>query len=384
MMGTIGNRILLLAFIIATASLFRCGPDKSIRYYNLGLDAAKRDDYNEAIRLWNESVKHRPDDPETRYNLGAALMLMKRYAEAEIQLRRAVELQPQDPDAQHLFGSSLEQQGMLPEAKRAYDFALSIKPTHVPSLMGLASIALKEGRNRSAENHATQAVELDPNNLEANMLLCEAYFRTGNFTEAYGQLLSARRLGPTKPELLLLLGKTAYARRMYVDAREALDSARALGISTDELFCYLALTNFALGETGEAEKHFRLALYKNAENGMAWKGLGETYIREKRWREAAEAVAKAASLEPDDPETMLDDALVTMNLGDFGAAAHKLEALRVRSDAPGITNYYLGHAYLRMGKNADARAAFQRFAGIWEGDKALVEEARAIADRLSP
>jgi len=73
-----------------------------------------------------------------------------------------------------------------------------------------------------------------------------------------------------------------------------------------------------------------------------------------------------------------------MNLGDFGAAAHKLEALRVRSDAPGITNYYLGHAYLRMGKNADARAAFQRFAGIWEGDKALVEEARAIADRLSP
>ena len=384
MMGITGNRVLLLTFIIATASLLRCGPDKSIRYYNLGLDAAKRDDYGEAIRLWSESVKYRPNDPETRYNLGAALMIVKRYAEAEIQLRRAVELQPQDPDAQHLLGSSLEKQGMLPEAKRAYEFALSIKPTHVPSLMGLASIALQEDQNRSAENHATQAVELDPNNLEANMLLSEAYFRNGNYIAAYAQLSSARRLGPTNPELFLLLGKTAYARRMYADAREALDSARTLGATTDELFCYLALTNLALGEAGEAEKHFRLAIYKNDGNAMAWKGLGETYLKEKKWREAADALARAASLDPGDPDTALDDAIVSMSSGDAAGAVRKLEMLRMRRDAPQITDYYLGHAYLRLGENAKARGAFQLFAGTWQGDKALAEEARTLVEQLAP
>jgi Flp pilus assembly protein TadD len=311
-------------------------------------------------------------------------MEKKRFADAEIHLAKAVELNPLDPDTRHLFGLCEEELGKIPEAKHAYEFALSIKPTHVPSLAGLASIALKEGQNKSAENYATQAAEMDPNNLEANMLLSEAYFRNGDFNMAYGQLLSARRLGPTNPELLLLLGKVDYARRMYADARETLDAARTLGTSTDELYCYLALTNLALGDAPEAEKYFHLSLYKNDANVQAWKGLAETYMKERRWREAAEAVAKASSIDPNDPETMLDNGIVTMNSGDPGAAARILEALRARADAPPITLYYLGHAYLRAQRNADARGAFEQFARGWQGDAAFAEEAREIAARLAP
>ena len=359
-----------------------CGADKSVRYYNLGLEAAKRDDYAEAVELWNEAVKYRPDDPETRYNLGAALIAMKRYADAEAHLREAVALNPLDADAHQLLGKSLEEQEKLPEAKNAYGFALDIKPTHVPSLIGLAAIALKEDQNRSAENHATQAVSLDPGNLEANMLLSEAYFRNGDFNSAYGQILSARKLGPVNASLFFLTGKIAYSRRMYADALDALRSARALGSATDELFCYLGLSNLALGDTGEAEKEFRLSIYKNRENAKAWKGLAETYIREKRWREAGEAVEQAARIDPSDPGILLDGAAVRMGTGDLSGAVRSLEALRTHSEYPSLTDYYLGHAYLRMGNNAQARAAFQRFIERWEGDQALAEEAKTLIDRL--
>ena len=90
---------------------------------------------------------------------------------------------------------------------------------------------------------------------------------------------------------------------MYADALDALQSARALGSATDELFCYLGLTNLALGDTGEAEKAFRLSIFKNKENADAWKGLAETYIREKRWREADEAVEQAARIDPPIPRS---------------------------------------------------------------------------------
>ena len=372
--------ILAAAIITATSG---CGADKSIRYYNLGLDAVQRDDYDEAIRLWRESLKYRPDDPETRYNLGAALMAKKRFAEAEIELAKAVELNQLDLESQHMFGRCEEELGKLPEAKHAYEFALTLKATYVPALIGLASVALKENQNKSAEDYATQAAELDPNNVEADMVLSEAYFRNGNLASAYAQLMSARRLEPTNPDLLLLLGKVEYERRMYPDARESLDAARTLGMLTDELYVYLALTNLALGEASEAEEHFHLAIYRNPENARAWKGLAETYIRERRWREATDAVAKASALAPDDPETILDDAVVTMNSGDAGSAAAKLEALSQRADAPEITGYYLGHAYLRTGRNAEARAAFERFAKSWQGDASLAEEARVISARLS-
>jgi tetratricopeptide (TPR) repeat protein len=374
--------ILILLVFLAFGS--GCGPDKSIKYYNLGLDAAKRNDYTEAVKLWNEAVRYRPDDPETRYNLGAALIAMKRYAEAEEHLRAAVALNSLDADAQELLGESLQGQDRLAEAKNAYGFALGIKPTHVPSLIGLASIALTEGQSRSAENYATQAVELDPGNLEANLLLSEAYFRNGDFNAAYGQVLSARNLGPTNAALFFLTGKIAYARHMYADALDALQSARALGAATDEVFCYLGLSNLALGDTGEAEKEFRLSIYKNKANAMAWKGLAETYIKEKRWREAGEAVEQAARIDASDPETLLDGAAVRMGTGDLNGAVRTLEALRARAEYPSITDYYLGHAFLRMRNDAEARAAFQRFVRTWEGDQALLDEAKAIVDRLAP
>ena len=361
-----------------------CGPDKAIRYYNLGLEAASREDYEEAIRLWSQSIRYRPDDPETRYNLGLALISLKRYPEAEIQLREAVALDPLDPQAHHLLGKSLEGQGKTSEAKLAYESSLNVKPDYVPALIGLASIALTEHQDKSAENQATSAVELDPNNLEANMLLSEAYFRNGNLNAAYGQLLSVRKHSTPDPDFLLLFGKVTYARHMYDDALEALNGARALGLTTDEVFLYLGLANLARGYTAEAEKNFRLCLFKNEENAGAWKGLGETYMKEKKWAEAAEAIAKAMALAPGDLEVALDDAVITLNAGDLSGAAEKLERLSTKPDAPQITDYYRGHAYLRMGKKTQARDAFRRFIEVWQGNPSLAEEAKAIVERLSP
>ncbi len=374
-----------LGALLAILSLvLGCGPDKSVKCYNLGLEAAKREDYNEAVRLWSESIRYRPDDPDARYNLGLVLLTLNRYQEAEEQLREAVTLDPQDEQGHHLLGKCLEEQGKLPEAKLSYESSINMKPNYVPALIGLASIALKENQNKTAENHATQAVQLDPNNLEANMLLSEAYFRNDNFDAAYGQLLSARKLGPADADLLFLLGKVCYARHMYADALESLGAARTLGISNDEIFLYLGLANLALDYTSEAEKNFRLSLFKHGENARAWKGLGETYIKKKKWRDAADSIAKAILLAPDDPGALLDDAVIALYEGDLSGAAGKLERLRNRTDAPQITNYYLGHAYLRLGKNTEARDAFKRFIVTWQGDVSLTDEAKVIVGRLTP
>ena len=378
--------VLALAVISVAllAALAGCGSDRSVKYYNQGLEAANRDDLDEAIRLWNEALKYRADDPETRYNLGLALITRQRYAEAEIQLREATRLNPQDYQAHQLLGKSLEAQDSISQAKLAYEFSLNLHPNHVPALIGLASIALKEGQNRTAEDHASRAVETEPSNVEANLLLSEAYYRNSNFSAAYAQLLATRKLAPTNSQMLFLLGKVEYARHMYSDAIGALESARHLGISTDEIFLYLGLSSLAIDRLTDAEKYFRLAVFKNGENAGAWKGLGETYIKKKEWREASEAIAKALAIAPDDPDAMLDRALVTMYTGDFTTAVQELENVRSLADAPQITSYYLGQAYLRLSKKTEARIAFQRFIDTWQGDRALVDEAKTIIGTLAP
>jgi hypothetical protein len=73
-----------------------------------------------------------------------------------------------------------------------------------------------------------------------------------------------------------------------------------------------------------------------------------------------------------------------MGTGDLSGAVRALEALRTRREYPSITDYYLGHAFLRMGDETQARAAFQRFVETWEGNQALIEEAKALVGRLAP
>lgn len=374
----------LLASSVLVAAFGGCGTDKSVKYYNMGLDAANRNDVDEAIRLWTESLKYRPDDPETRYNLGVALLTQKKYALAEEQFREATRLSPQDYQAYQFLGKSLEAQDSLVEAKRAYEFATNINPNFEPALVGRASVALKEGQNNSAEEYATRATQIEPDDVEANLVLSEAYYRSGSYDEAYAQLASIRRLAPNNPRLFFLLGKVAYARHQYSDALESLGSARDLGMTTDDLFLYLGFSSLAIDDQAEAEKYFKLAVFKNDTSAAAWKGLAQTYVRAKKWAEANEAISKALALNPDDTEMILDRGLLELNTGNLPAAVRDLEDVEGRSDAPPVTFYYLGHVYLRSGEREKARIAFQRFVDVWRGDRALLEEAKTILSTLSP
>jgi tetratricopeptide (TPR) repeat protein len=374
----------LVASALIAAGLAGCGTDKSVKYYNMGLDAANADNLDEAVRLWTESLKYQPDNPGTRFNLGVALLTQKKYALAEEQLREATRLNPQDYQAFEQLGKSLEAQDSLVEAKRAYEFATNINPNFEPALAGRASIALKENQNETAEDYATRATQIEPEDVEANLMLSEAYDRLGSYEEAYAQLASIRRLAPNNPKLFYLLGKVAYARRQYSDALDALGTARNLGMTTGDLFLYLGLSSRAVDDQPGAEKYFKLAVFKNDTSAAAWKGLAQTYVREKKWSDANEAISKALVLDPDDGEMILDRGFVKLNAGDPAAAVRDLEEVANRSDAPPITFYYLGHAYLRSGDREKARIAFRRFVDRGQGDKALLEEAKILLPTLSP
>ena len=379
---------LIIAAFVASAvlagSIAGCGPDKSVKFYNQGVDAANRNDLDQAIALWTESLKYRPDNPGARYNLGAALLEQKKYGLAEEQLREATRLNPQDFQAFDLLGKSLEAQDSLVEAKQAYQFATNINPNYEPALSGLASVALKEGQYQTAEDYATRAAQIEPEDVEANLLLSDAYDRLGNYEAAYAQLASIRRLAPSNPRLFFLLGKVAYARRQYPDALGSLGTARDLGMTTSELFLYLGLSSRAVDDQASAEKYFKLAVFKNDTSAAAWKGLAQTYVKIKQWSEAKEAISRALALSPDDPEMTLDRGLVELNTGAPAEAVLDFKKVESRSDAPPITFYYLGHAYLRSGDREKARAAFQRFLDKGQGDKALLEETKIILSTLSP
>ena len=373
----------ILIFVVLALSLSGCA-DKSLKYYNLGIAAAEREEYENAIGYWRESLKHRSTDPEARYNIGLALLELERYEEAETEFRKALEHARADHEILYGLGKSLEMQGELIEAKTLYERSVNLTPNFFPAHLGLASISLKKDQYRSAENHATTALRLDPSDVEGNKLLAEALFQQSNYREAYAQLQAAKNLDPLDSKLYMMLGKVSYARRMHEDALDALNRARSLGASSADLYLYLGLTLFDLGYTEEAETNFKLALFKDSGKIGAFRGLGRIYTKRKDWPKAREAFESALEIDPRDKISYLGLSFVLMNTGRFREAISRLEELRSRADPPPMTYYYLGHAYLRAEEFDQAARAFRAFIDVWEGDARLLEEANEIVESLGP
>lgn len=382
MVDIVMKREMICAGILLSALLLSGCADKPMKYYNLGIAAAEREEYETAITYWRESLKHRSTDPETRYNLGMALLELERYAEAEGEFRKALEYADGDPEILYGLGRSIEMQDRLTEAKKLYERSINLNPSFALSHLGLASIGLKNGQYRSAENHATTVLRLDPSSLEGNKILSEALFQQGNYREAFAQLQSAKNIDPLDPGLHLMLGKVAYSRHMYRDAYVSLTRARSLGVSNSDVYLYLGLTYFNLDNLDESESNLKLALFKNDGEIMAWQALGRTYAKKKEWDKALDAFEKALVLDPEDEASILGASFALMNSGRFDEAIKRLEKLLSRSDTPPMTYYYLGHAYMRASLPKEASDSFRTFIETWNGDVRLLEEASGIIQSL--
>lgn len=370
-----------IALSLSILAAWGCS-DKSLKYYNLGVSASEREEYDRAAEYWRESLKYRSSDPDTRYNLGLALLALEKYEDAEFEFREALKYAPYDHEIHYGLGKALEMQNDLLEAKNSYERSINLKPNFVPSLIGIASINMKMGRYPSAENYATVAVQIEPTSLEGNLLLSEIYFRIGNYQEALAQLQSIRKFAPQHPELYLTLGKVTYARHQYRDAIEALMQARSLGMSNADIYLYLGLTHLSLENFADAETYFKLSLFKEEGEKRAWQGLGTAYAKTKKWDKALDAFSRALALDPRDQESTLGISYVMLNQGRFEDAIARLTELTSRSEPPPMSYYYLGHCNMRLEKYEEAARAFKSFMDVWKGDARLREEVASIIDAL--
>lgn len=371
------RKISIVTACLLLAVIVSCG-DSALKYYNLGVEAADRDDMDEAIVNWRKSLEMDPSDPDTRYNLGMALLERGKYAEAEENFHAAASVRNDDYMLQYGLGRSLEMQGKYSEAKKAYRFSISLKYNFHPPYSALGAIALEQGLYSTAEKYAADALRYSPYDVRGNLVLSEAYYMQQNYQAAYAQLVSSRAWIGLEPDYHLLLGKVMNARHMYVDAIHTLRTARDAGVSSTDLFLNLGIASYEIEDFKDAHEYYRLALYRDDSNVDAWIGLARTEYALNNLDGSLESWQKARILSPVNPEIDLGIAMIHIRTRDFEEAVSVLEKLRARDDSLPRTLYYLGHSLMRVGRRDEARKSFELFLLKWNGDEALIKEVRDI------
>jgi tetratricopeptide (TPR) repeat protein len=189
-----------------------------VKLFNKGQDAHSKKNYEQAVELYDEALKLRPDFPEVEFQKAGALVALGRAAEAERSYRRAMELRP--------------------------TWALP------PAALGLL-LARTPGREREAEAPLRRALELDPKNLTATVALAELRTRSGDAAES---LALWRRAAELKPDDATLWVERGRAERAAKDAPAALQSfARALELDASNADARLARADIYL-ESGDKER----------------------------------------------------------------------------------------------------------------------------------
>jgi tetratricopeptide (TPR) repeat protein len=193
-----------------------------------------------------------------------------RYAEAEEQYRLAAQIAPDDARAFAGLGNIFVDQGRFSDAVDSYRQALKVKPEYDAALLPLAFSLARLERYPESIDVYQQALKTDPTNPEIFNNLSYAYNHTNRYQEAVDSSLNA----------IKLLGETgqAYAQG-FQERKEVLSyTYKNLGNAYNGLERYEDAAN-ALKRAAEIEPT----------NAAAHFNLGLTLYNARRYSEAIES-----------------------------------------------------------------------------------------------
>jgi tetratricopeptide (TPR) repeat protein len=272
--------------------------------------------YKDAETLWLDTTARNPTSFMAFNNLGYEYNRRGRLDEAEKAYQKAIDLKPDFAQGYFNLASLYGKSGRAQRAVETYRKAIELRPGYSEAYYNLGIELGGLGRNAEAIRAFEASIEARPDFAEAHYNLGVALARTGRLEQAARAMSSALVIRPDYPQAQLKLG-AVYRELGRRD--DALALARAvLDSHPDYPEAHYEMGN-VLADAGD---HGRA--------GEAYSAAGKLLGQRRRYAEAAEAFQRSLAQRPDDAETY----------------------------------FWMGVAYARSGRPADAVAAWRSAARL--------------------
>ena len=232
-------------------------PDCWMAYNNLGIELAKRGEFDDAIAQYQRSIALQANYAQAHYNLGTALLERGEVDRAIAECRTSLNLQPNDPDGQVALGNALLGAGRVDESIVHYSRALALQPEDADAHYNLGNALQMNGNIVSATDHYRRALEIAPGIMEAHLNLGNLFFQQKREREAIGQYREALGLSPRSVKVLnnLAWALVSASDPSLHDGRRAVELAeQANSAAGDSDALVLYTLGAAYAEVGRFEK----------------------------------------------------------------------------------------------------------------------------------
>ena len=343
-------------------------PEARDAHLNLGNALLEADRTEEGLAASRIAVEQRPESADAYSNLGLALMNLERFTEAEESLRRALQLDSRHKSALQNIAELLRKQGQYEAAVAAYQNVLERDRRYALAYAGMGDALFNLRRYEEALASVMQALVLQPRLPMAGaleVLMGRAARELGRLDAAEEHFLRAMQLDPDDAAPVLDLAGVRGQQQRGAEADALLRRARELRPHDPATLQNVAEALRKQDRYEEALPAYRAVLEVDAEYALAYAGMGDTLFRLERYAEAMEALARAATLQPDLPMAGSLHRLMgraAQELGRADAADHFERAVQLDPrDADALDRL----AMLRFGEQ-DYEAAFRLYGSLLE------------------
>lgn len=132
-----------------------------------GVEAYRRNQYDEAVKLYTQSMTHRNDLAYVHYNRGLAHAALRNHEAARNDFTSALKINPKDASAYLQRADTWRVQKNFDEAMADVERALAIEPANAAVVIKRGDIFLDRQDNQRADSEYTRAIALDPKNAYA-------------------------------------------------------------------------------------------------------------------------------------------------------------------------------------------------------------------------
>jgi protein O-GlcNAc transferase len=161
---------------------------------------------DKARPLYEEVLRHAPDEPHALHGLGVLCNDTGEPAYAVELLRAAIAARPGQAVYHNNLGNALRALGLGAEAERAYRDALECDPDYALAHYNLGALLLDLGHDHSAQASLERALALHPGLAPAALALARSHLRSGRSADAEACLDRALAAAPNDADLWCELG----------------------------------------------------------------------------------------------------------------------------------------------------------------------------------
>jgi tetratricopeptide (TPR) repeat protein len=163
----------------------RWRPNSPETHYNLGNALNDLQQYADAAECYQQALRLKPNYQKALNNLGNCYMDLDRHAEAAECYQQILQMNPGYPKGHSNLGNALRQLGRLDEAVAACRRALELEPNNAEALNNLAAALLDQGHTAEALAAFDQAIQQRPDYAEARMNRGMAWLMCGDYARGW-------------------------------------------------------------------------------------------------------------------------------------------------------------------------------------------------------